>query len=65
MTIRELIDALSAYPPDEKVVATWESIFREVSVYRAANGVVILDADDDGYKAGIMAGDKSYLIPPR
>lgn len=60
MKVGELIEELSKHPLDAVVMATWESIFREVSIYRALDGTVVLDADDDRYRDDIETGK---LVP--
>lgn len=49
-TVKEVVMALAAYAPSARVQGTWEGIKRDVRVYRAANGVVIIDVDDGDYQ---------------
>lgn len=57
MTVKELIHLLTQYPDDEPVIATWEGITREISIYRAKDGAVIVDADDEHYRTRFESGE--------
>lgn len=48
-TVGELIDALSAYPRDALVCATWEGVFEPIAITRSRDGVVLVDADRLSY----------------
>lgn len=61
MTNRDLIAALMQFDQDAEVVATWESIFVDIDVYVAPNGVVVIDADHNFYRRYIESGK---LLPP-
>lgn len=54
LTIQELIDILSKYPKDMKIVTTWESTVNPIlrrDIYLSKNGkFVYLDADYCSYK---------------
>ena len=56
-TIQELINELSKYDPNEEVIATWEGIIREVDIYRAKDGTVMIDADENNYKDRFVSGE--------
>jgi hypothetical protein len=61
--IRDLIQELNKYPGDAKVLVTWESIFRHIDgehIFRAPNGIVVIDADDNCSKNNILSGE---LVP--
>lgn len=45
-TVGELIDALSAYPRDALVCATWESTINAIEIEQSRDGVVIVNADE-------------------
>ena len=50
MKVRELIHALQQFDLDVDVKGTWEGQLRRLSVYRAADGCILVDADDDSYR---------------
>ena len=65
MKVFELIEFLSKVPVDEDVVCVWDATIWPFSIYRAADGTVILDASsghedrehfekDDGIKAMLL-----------
>jgi len=61
MNIGELREELAKYPKTAKVMITWEGIFhliRKSNIYRAPNGVVVMDADENFYKREILDGQK-------
>jgi len=63
MNIEELKGILNLYDSNAQVMVTWESIFCEIdvdSIYKAPNGVIVIDADGNFYKERIVSGD---LIP--
>lgn len=60
MRVGDLVKLLQEYNQDEDVVATWEGVFRYIktsSIYLAANGKVMIDADDNLYKKKIQKGN--------
>ena len=50
MKIHELIDLLRQYNQEAEVVATWEGMDVPFDVYQAADGRVMIDADNNRYK---------------
>lgn len=60
MTVEELIKELSQYPSDAPVIATYEGIYRRISVYTSKDGVVVIDADRDHYRFRI---EQAKLLP--
>lgn len=65
MKVKELIKILQRHNQDEEVSVTWEGIFRDIeedNIYLAANGKVIIDADENCYKQHIERGE-GYYIP--
>jgi hypothetical protein len=63
MKVSQLRELLDNYPDSAQVLVTWEGIFRRVNskhVYRAPNGTVVIDADDNHYKNRILSGE---LVP--
>jgi hypothetical protein len=58
MTNSELIDLLNQAPPNTRVLGTFEGVFREIAVYQAPDGTVILDVDyaDYSYRKQIQSG---------
>ena len=61
MNIKEFRNYLKKFDLDAKVMITWEGIFRDVkkdNIYKAPNGTIIIDADDNLYKKDILSGDK-------
>ena len=50
MIARELIEKLQAFDSDTTVVGTWEGVLRELDVYQAADGRIMVDADNNFYK---------------
>ena len=42
-TVAEVRDALCMFPSDTPVQGTWEGITKDVRVYRAADGTVLVD----------------------
>lgn len=51
MTVQDLIFALKQFNPKAPVLGTWGGITRDLEVYLAANGTVLVDADNGDYKA--------------
>lgn len=51
MTVQELIDMLQQFNPDASMFATWEGITCSFDVYEAADGQVVIDADNNYYKS--------------
>ena len=65
MKVKELIKLFQEHNQDEEVRVTWEGIFRDIeeeNIYLAANGKVIIDADENCYKQKIKNGE-GYYIP--
>lgn len=54
MTVDELIDKLTPLRGN-KVLATWEGAFREIGVYQAKDGTVMVDADGCRYQQALQA----------
>lgn len=50
MIICELVNMLQQYHPTTEVVATWEGLEENIDVYQAADGRVMIDADNNRYK---------------
>lgn len=53
ITVQELIDAISKFPPKTKVCTTWESTIHTLlteNIYMSKWGVLFIDADDNFYK---------------
>jgi hypothetical protein len=50
MTIHELIELLQQYNQEAEIVATWEGMDVPFDVYQAADGRVMIDADNNHYK---------------
>lgn len=50
-TVQDLMFALKQFNPHAPVLGTWEGITMDLEVYLAANGTVLVDADDGNYKA--------------
>lgn len=57
MTIRQLLDALESFPLDATVVGTWEGTVREISIYQAKDGTVLIDADGEFYRNRFESGE--------
>ena len=50
MTVQELIDRLQQFNPDANMFATWEGTTQPFDVYEAADGQVVIDADNNSYQ---------------
>ena len=50
MKVHELITALQQFNQDAEVVGTWEGQLEDLSVYRAADGRILVDADHEHYR---------------
>lgn len=53
MNVRELIEMLSLYPKDMKVIITWESTLKSIqkeNIYVSKEGHLYLDSDGNFYK---------------
>jgi hypothetical protein len=50
MEVHELSTVLQQFDQDAEVIATWEGLLRDVEVYRAADGRIIIDADGGNYR---------------
>jgi hypothetical protein len=50
MRVEDLILALQQFDPTAKVIGTWEGVTRELEVYAAADGRVMVDADNGMYR---------------
>ncbi len=64
MQVRELMEELSKHSPTAEVRVTWESIYRSITpgtIYRGADGVLYIDADECSYKDDIISGRH---VPP-
>jgi hypothetical protein len=61
-TVGELIGELNRFTGDQRVLATWESVFREIRVYTAKDGTVIIDADHGFYRERIESGELSVYM---
>lgn len=46
MKVHELVTDLQQFDQDAEVIATWEGTLQELEVYRAADGRIIVDAED-------------------
>ncbi len=57
MKVQDLISELSKYDPNEDIIATWEGITREISVYQAKDGTIMLDVDDNSFKEEFISGE--------
>ena len=59
-----MIKILQGHNQDEDIIVTWEGIFRDIeedNIYLAANGKVIIDADENCYKGRIQRGERVYI----
>lgn len=54
--VGQLRELLAALPADAPIVATWEGICREIAVYSAPNGFVLIDADYERYREDFESG---------
>lgn len=53
MTVGELMDVLSVYPKDMKVLTTWESTIHTIRrqyIYESHTGNLYIDADEAFYR---------------
>lgn len=60
MKIAELKEVLSQYPDTAEVLVTWEGIFESITtenIYQSPAGVIVIDADNNHYKAMILSGE--------
>jgi len=51
MKVHELITMLQKYDLQAEVIGTWEGEVWDIDVYRAADGRIMVDVDDNSYKA--------------
>lgn len=59
MKVGELKILLEKYPSETTVMVTWEGVYRTIkpsNLYLAANGKLMIDADDNAYKEDITSG---------
>jgi hypothetical protein len=57
MTVSELIQELSRFPPNAVVYCTWEGVVRDLGVYAAKDGTVLIDGDGEHYRDGFESGE--------
>jgi hypothetical protein len=60
LSVKDLIRSLWGQDPEAKVMITYEGVTRAItagSVYRAADGTVLLDGDDNHYKDRYVSGE--------
>lgn len=50
MTVQELINMLQQFDPAASMFATWEGVVRSFDLYEAADGQIVVDADDNCYQ---------------
>ncbi len=50
MIVKDLIEALQQFDPSAEIAATWEGQIKELEVYKAADGQVLIDADNGYYR---------------
>lgn len=53
LNVKQLIEILSRYPQDMKVITTWESTIHSIlqeNIYESKEGHLYLDADDNSCK---------------
>lgn len=50
MLVKELIQKLLEFDQEAEVIGTWEGITMKLDVYRAFNGRIMVDADENSYK---------------
>jgi len=50
MRVHELITALQQFNPNAEVLGTWEGTLNDLSVYRAADGRILVDVDYENYR---------------
>jgi len=60
-TVQDLLNALNTCPPDALVKGTWEGVVRPISVYKSADGVVLVDADNEYYREHFETGRGSAI----
>ncbi len=66
MKASKLIDILQQHGQQRQVLVTWEGIFQKIkptNIYLSPNGRIIIDADDNRYKKGILSGEKKVWSP--
>jgi hypothetical protein len=59
MKVSELIERLRDFDPNAEVITTWESTTHTIdphNIYRAKNGMVVIDADRNRYREEFEAG---------
>ena len=55
-TVKELQEVLSMMPTNAPITGTWQGTFNDVSVYQAKDGGVVIDLDQEFYRAEIESG---------
>lgn len=50
MRVHELITTLQQFNANAEVVGTWEGQLEDISVYRAADGRILVDVDHEHYR---------------
>lgn len=69
MKVHELITALQQFNQAAEVVGTWEGQLEDLSVYCAADGRILIDADHDHYRTRFqktsceVCGKQAYGTP--
>lgn len=61
MKIKEFIIALSDFDLEVEVKCTWEGQTWDIepkNIYRAKNGIVLIDSDGNFYKERFMGGEE-------
>lgn len=56
-TVKDLIDELSRYDEDSRIMVTFEGITRWFSIYQAKDGTILIDADGEFYKDKFVSGE--------
>jgi hypothetical protein len=70
MTVGELKALIAAVPDEELVVATWESVFRDIEVFQAPNGTLVIDAEPGVQVIGtktyrqMIEREEGFMVPP-
>ena len=61
MSVGQLMDLLSKYPNEMKVLFTWEGIIKPIyknNIYEDIHASLLLDADSNFYKEGFAKDSK-------
>lgn len=63
MKVAELIAELQRFPIEAEVVGTFEGVIRDITVYQAKSGTVMLDVDDCVYRDAFESGSRKADVP--